>query len=269
MSDQPAEKSDKPSEQIPAGNRVDRRNFLKVVGVAGTMPIAAGSAAAGTMSGMTMADNNTAPPPAPAAAGDAAPAAAIPNTGYQFFNGNESAFIEAAVDMLIPHDDVGPSALELGVNTYIDRQMAGAYGSGFRLYLAGPYGEGVPEQGWQLPMTPAELIRAGIADADAYAQSSQNDFFSSLGPDKQAAVMKDIETGKATFATVPPAAFFNELLELVVEGYFGDPIYGGNRDKGAWKMIGFPGAMAMYADKIEPYRNKAYPADPQGIQDLI
>jgi gluconate 2-dehydrogenase gamma chain len=147
--------------------------------------------------------------------------------------------------------------------------MAGAYGNGYRLYLAGPYGEGVPEQGWQLPMTPAELIRAGIADADAYAQSSQGDFFSSLSADKQAAVLKDVESGKATFATVPPATFFSELLELVVEGYFGDPLYGGNKDKGAWKMIGFPGAMGMYADKIEAYRNKAYPIEPQGIQDLI
>ncbi len=81
--------------------------------------------------------------------------------------------------------------------------------------------------------------------------------------------MKDVETGKATLATVPAVTWFNELLELTVEGYFGDPLYGGNKDKGAWAMIGFPGADAMYTDKIVPYRNKPYDVKPQGIQDLI
>ncbi len=44
------------------------------------------------------------------------------------------------------------------------------YGKGDRLYLEGPFEEGTPEQGYQLPMTPSELIRAGIADVEAYVQ---------------------------------------------------------------------------------------------------
>ena len=79
------------------------------------------------------------------------------SAGYQFFNINEFAFIELAVDTLIPKDSVGPGAAELGVATYIDRQMAGGYGKGDRLYLEGPFGEGTPQQGYQLPMT---LFRA-------------------------------------------------------------------------------------------------------------
>ena len=55
------------------------------------------------------------------------------DTGYQFFNTLESAFIEAAVDTLIPSDAVGPGRQELGVASYIDRQMAGGYGKGDRL----------------------------------------------------------------------------------------------------------------------------------------
>jgi gluconate 2-dehydrogenase gamma chain len=263
MSDKPSEKSDKPSE-----TRVDRRNFLKVIGAAGALPLAAMPAAAQTMSmgghdHMKMAANDAAKPAAQPEAADAAEPA-----GYQFFNANEAAFIESAVDVLIPHDDTGPGALELGVNTYIDRQMAGAYGKGYKLYLQGPYAEGTPEQGWQLPLTPSQLIRMGIAEADAYSQSSQKDFFSSLSADKQAAVLKDIEAGKAEFPSVPAKTFFNELLALVTEGYLGDPIYSGNKGKGAWTMIGFPGADAMYADKIEPYRNKQYEFTAKSIQDL-
>jgi gluconate 2-dehydrogenase gamma chain len=262
MTDKPSERSDQPS-----ATKVDRRNFLKAVGAAGAIPLAI-PASAHAMSmdhgSMKMAANDSAAPAtAPATGADAAPA------GYQFFNVNESGFIEAAVDVLIPHDDTGPGALELGVNTYIDRQMAGAYGRGYRLYLQGPFAEGTPEQGWQLPLTPAQLIRAGIADADAYAQESQKDFFSSLDAEKQSAVLKDIESGKAEFKTVPAKAFFNELLQLTVEGYLGDPIYDGNKGKGAWTMLGFPGPGAMYMDKIEQYRNKPYDFEAQGIQDLI
>jgi gluconate 2-dehydrogenase gamma chain len=68
---------------------------------------------------------------------------------------------------------------------------------------------------------------------------------------------------------VPTDTFFNLLLQLTVEGYFADPMYGGNKNKASWKMIGFPGATAMYADKIEPFRNRPYTAEPMSIQDLI
>jgi gluconate 2-dehydrogenase gamma chain len=51
-------------------------------------------------------------------------------------------------------------------------------------------------------------------------------------------------------------------------GFFADPIYGGNRDMVAWKLIGFPGLPATYADKIDDYRNKRYAAEPQSIADF-
>jgi gluconate 2-dehydrogenase gamma chain len=53
--------------------------------------------------------------------------------------------MEAAVDALIPADETGPGALEAGVATYIDRQMA-AFGLGYRMYRAGSYGEGTPHR---------------------------------------------------------------------------------------------------------------------------
>ena len=70
---------------------------------------------------------------------------------------------------------------------------------------------------------------------------------------------------KAGFST---KEFFELMLQNTMEGYFADPIHGGNRNKAVWKMIGFPGAIGMYADDIEKYRNKKYDVEPKSIQDL-
>ena len=118
---------------------VGRRDFLKLFGAAGaagaaasTLPLG-GSASADEIMAATADTKHhrvTAAATEPHAGG----------SGYEFFNVDESAFIEAAVDTLIPSDSTGPGAKELGVATYIDRQMAGGYGKGDRLYLEGPFG---------------------------------------------------------------------------------------------------------------------------------
>ena len=142
----------------------DRRNFLKMVGVAGA------ASAVSVVGGPSAVAMNM---PAGAATQHEPTVSAVDaavNAGYEFFNPNELAFIEAAVDTLIPTDSVGPGAKELGVATYIDRQMAGSYGKGDRLYLDGPFSEGTPQQGYQLAMTPSEVIRNGIADISTHVQ---------------------------------------------------------------------------------------------------
>src|SRR4051812_46285711 len=105
-----------------------RRSFLK----------AAGAAAAG----LAAACDRSAPPQQQPAA---------PRTSYTFFNADEAAFVEAAVARLIPADDSGPGAIEAGVPEYIDRQLAGAWGAGERLYRSGPWQKGAATQGYQLP----------------------------------------------------------------------------------------------------------------------
>src|SRR5437764_270305 len=121
-----------------------RRIFLKVSG-----------ASAALVPGATQVLAQKPPPPTKPAAADAA-------TGYLFFNAPEAAFIEAAVVRLIPPDEIGPSALQAGVPTYIDRQLHGAWGAGERLYRSGPWQAGTPMQGYQLPLTPSELFRTAI-----------------------------------------------------------------------------------------------------------
>jgi len=225
---------------------VNRRDVLKLVGAASTAVVPLGTAAAG---------DQRAPAPQP-------------SPRYTFFNFEEVLFIEAAVDTLIPSDEVGPGALELGVASFIDRQMSSGYGQGDRMYLQGPFSDGTPEQGYQLRMTPAELIQAGIKDVDAHCRQQHQASFHDIGSPDRIAVLQSLEAGTATLSTVPAQVFFNLLHELTLQGYFSDPIHGGNNGKGSWKMLGFPGIGGMYADKITEYHNKRYVTDPVGIQDL-
>ena len=122
----------------------DRRNFLKgaVVGSA--------AAAAGTVAVAPTADAQAQQP--------AAPAAAPASPGYAFLNIEEAAFVEALVDHMVPADDLTPKGTDIGLNIYIDRALAGGWGKGERLYMQGPWKRGTPNQGYQLPLTPARSI---------------------------------------------------------------------------------------------------------------
>ena len=254
-------------------HRVDRRGFLKVVGATGATG-ATGAAAGVSATSTAMAQGS--PPAAGEHAGHdhamptPAPAGAARSAldGFVFFNPDEVSFVKAALDTLIPPDPTGPGGSEAGCATYMDRQLGGAFGRGARLYMQGPFAEGTPQQGYQLPLAPADLIRIGIADVDAYAMATRKKGLRDLDATTRAAVLTEVEQGKAQLAHVPGPVWFNQFLALTMEGYFGDPIYGGNKDKAAWKMIGFPGVPAMYVNMIEEFRNKPYTGETQSIQDF-
>ena len=111
----------------------NRRDFLKTVGTVGATGIAA---AVGV-------DASAEPQAAPAAA--AAPSTSAPvSHAYTFLTAPEAAFIEAAVDRMIPPDSLTPGGTDCGVATFIDRQLAGAWGSGDRMYMQGPWQKGAP-----------------------------------------------------------------------------------------------------------------------------
>lgn len=187
-------------------------------------------------------------------------------TAYQptFFNQEEFEFIKAAVDRLIPHDTHGPGALEAGVPEFIDRQMQTPYGVGAKLYLQGPFQTDLgPDMGYQLPLTPQETYRLGIAEADTFARKKHNAPFSKLSAAQQDALLELMKSGKADFEKVPSKIFFAALLQNTREGFFSDPVHGGNRRLVGWQLIGFPGARADFMDWVE--RNEKYPFPPVSI----
>jgi gluconate 2-dehydrogenase gamma chain len=111
----------------------NRRDFLKTVGTVGASGIAAAV-------GVDGVEGQTRPAVSPPTASTAAPV----SHAYTFLTAPEAAFIEAAVDRLIPADDLTPGGTDCGVAVFIDRQLAGAWGSGDRTYMQGPWQKGVP-----------------------------------------------------------------------------------------------------------------------------
>jgi gluconate 2-dehydrogenase gamma chain len=234
---------------------LDRRDFLKGAAVGG---VAAGAAAAIVPAGIAQAQQ-----PAPVAS--TGPIAA----GYTFLDLDEAAFVEALVDHMVPADDLTPKGTELGINIYIDRALAGAWGKGDRLYMQGPWKPGVPSQGYQLPLTPAQLYRAGIAATNAHCSKAYGKSFDRLDEAQREEVLIGLSSARINFDSgLPVRVFWTTLYQTVMEGMFSDPIYGGNRDKAGWRMIGFPGAIAVHRDHVEKYRGKPFPNTPLGIADM-
>ena len=91
--------------------------------------------------------------------------------------------------------------------------------------------------------------------------------FDQLAADRQDEVLTALEKGKIDLPSLSAKLFFDLLLRNTDEGYFADPIYGGNRDKVGWKLLGFPGlpsaAYRGHLDKSEPYR-----AEPVSMLDV-
>jgi gluconate 2-dehydrogenase gamma chain len=223
--------------KLPTTPNVTRRSFVASVGAATVIPPAA-ALIANTAAAATAAAHH------PAAASAHAPAVAEKPI-YLFFNVAEVQFIEAACERLIPAD-------ESGVPNYLDKQLGGAWGAGERLYRSGPWVQGTPSQGYQLPFSPAELFRTALRAINTDL-GKHGPMFSELSAEAQDAYLKALESGGHDLDGVPSAVFFDMLLRMTIEGFFSDPVYGGNRDMVAWRMIGFPGAYADYYEAIDKH----------------
>jgi gluconate 2-dehydrogenase gamma chain len=179
-----------------------------------------------------------------------------------FFNAEEWAFIVAACDRLIPHDEHGPGAVELEVPEFIDRHMQTPYASGEIWYMQGPFLEASAEFGYQGRLAVRDILRVGLGAVDAHCRGQfDGKTFTALEHAQQEALLKSAESGELQLEGVSSTVFFAELLAEVRNGYFSDPVHGGNKGMGSWKMIGYPGMRADYTDWVE-VRDKPYPLPP-------
>jgi hypothetical protein len=123
--------------------------------------------------------------------------------------------LQAVVDRIIPADDF-PSGWEAGVGDYLLRQL----GSDLAPRL-GAY-------------------RAGLDALDDEARRVAGRPFAELEPALQDDILVWIEAGEVE-AIWPfnPMTWFHMVVEHAIEGYYGDPSNGGNRDAVSWRMIGF------------------------------
>ena len=241
-----------------------RRLFLKQLAAAsGSVPLSQ-ALAGGTAAALLL--------PAGQAAAATSPAVAINQVyGYESFGPDEAAFVEAMLNIMCPADHLTPGGVDCGLAIYIDRQLAGSFGQGARRYAAGPFLQGAVQCGPQLPLTPEQYFKAGVAEADRAAQRLHGQLFDALTPQQGDAFLQQLAAGRVAGEQLDLAEWFNSLVyPLFAEACFADPLYGGNVGMVFWKMIGYPGLPATHALDVVQYLGKPYPgaATPKSIADF-
>ncbi len=206
----------------------------------------------------------------PWAANSADPVAAVLAGGWKYLTPAEAEAVDAILARLIPADELGPGAKESGGTVFIDRQLAGPYGGHDWLYMEGPFPENpLPQQGLQSPVTPREQYRAGLAALDVYCKGAFGGRgFAKLTAAEQDTVLTGLEKGEVKLDGKDGRSFFALLLANAQEGFFADPIYGGNQGMAGWALLGFPGARYDYRD-VMAAPNKPYTLPPVGLQGRV
>lgn len=258
------------------GMKVSRRDFLLAAGLTGAGAAVSLPAVGHPMSLLSLVEVEPVSLPVGPARQAGQPETAGPPTtaplGYAFFSDEEAAFIEAAVSRLIPSDELGPGALEAGVSYFIDHQLAGELGFGraSTWYMQGPFATGDATQGYQLRLDPRRFYQEAIGDVNAATTAQYGRPFAELQPAEQDEVLSGLQSGDIELATVPASTFFAMLRTNTMEGFFADPIYGGNQDKVGWRLIGFPGVPTReYKGLIAEYWNRPYTVEPVSIADIM
>jgi gluconate 2-dehydrogenase gamma chain len=158
-----------------------------------------------------------------------------------FLNDHEGRTVDALAGRIIPGDAGDPGAREAGAVIYIDRALAGAYDHLQPLY------------------------QSGVHELDRLCEERHGAPFAELGEDRQDAILTELDTVVETLptehgaeseepASAPDARharlayFFAVVREHVLQGFFCDPVHGGNRDTVGWKLVGFPGAQWGYTE---------------------
>lgn len=201
------------------------------------------------------------------------------STGLLTLNPSEQPIVEALAEAIIPSDSNGPGAKEAGVVYFIDHMLAGNYGKGGNMYLQGPFvlpnqttaltvqGAVYPSTtksaitysagtikprlqagtAYQYAFNPREFWRRGLVSLQSYCKAAKGGNFQDLNSDTQIAVLQEMFDNspdntalQSAFQGGPTAAeFFNDIYDLVVAGFWSDPLYGGNQNMVGWQLIAF------------------------------
>jgi gluconate 2-dehydrogenase gamma chain len=186
-------------------------------------------------------------------------AVALQTPQWQCLQDHEVDFLRAALDRLIPTDQLGPGANDAGVLHFIDQQLAGDYGAASSRYMQGPFVVGTPSQGDQAALTPRVRYRTAIEQIDAQCRANfAGQVFARLNEQTQDEILQALEAGRNDWGGAALQTFFRLLWQNTQEGYFADPHYGGNQHFAGWRLIGFPGPRYNYVEQIAqfgvPYR---------------
>jgi gluconate 2-dehydrogenase gamma chain len=201
--------------------------------------------------------------------------------GPLFFTPHEWDTIEAATARIIPTDQ-DPGAREAMVVRFIDRMLAGtqfifptADGDGFLRMI------GREEEAWAARIEQRRTFyRDGVKQMDARARERAGVDFVALGEEEQDAVLEDLSgaerprrfgtrdeaaSGGAPAGNQPVNEDFLEFFPLLVmntrQGFYGDPVYGGNENRVGWGVIGFDGPPSLSSTMDGSYTTRSYMAE--------
>ncbi len=151
------------------------------------------------------------------AAGGAAlfPACSRQTSRWRFFTEDEAQTLATFCEQIVPADE-DPGAIDAGVPNFIDKQLTGPY----RRFQ--------------------DVYRAGLAGTDETSQAMFGQRFRSLKWDNQTAVLKTLESGEAagrTWQTQSSRRFFDLVRDHTLQGFYGSPRHGGNKDYVSYRML--------------------------------
>jgi len=211
--------------------------------------------------------------------------------GGAFLDAHQRQTIEAAMARIIPTDD-RPGAVEAGTVDFLDRYLSGLDfiyakpdGSGFEKL------EGRTAEAWRQRIgILREKYVQGIEELDRRSRARFDAEFVGLSADRQDSVLAEMERpvrdseaameqskAVAGFGPAEPAMqqtsseieleFFPLLALHTRQAFYSDPIYGGNRDRVGWQLIGFRGPASLAETHSGRYTTLPYFAEDQSASE--
>jgi len=237
MSDK--QSNNKQDDRSMEGKPVSRRSFLKNTG------IATGGVLGGALLGGLIGN------PFGTKESEKQPAEVKEIIDYsetrQFFKRKEDFdVLSMATERIYPEDENGPGAIGLGVPYFIDKQLAGPWGTNTEDYMKKPF-----TTTEESPLTRQDIFLQGLRKMNEISNSEHNEAFIDLEEAQQINIMEKFENDEIDMQLVSSSVFFELLRQSTLEGCYSDPMYGGNKNMEGWKMKEYPGPRMSYIDMID------------------
>ena len=249
-----------------------RRDFLKLTGV--TIVAASLEACERVDTAESVATPGELPPSLPTSQQypevPYTPTAPPPRNVLSFFSPQEARTLNALLAVLMPGSPEDPGAVEAGVLVYIDSTLTFREGFVQPTYRQPPFAQAyegstpppagefqvvyvpkgvLPRYGFQSLLTPREMYRTGLSALNGYTNAQHGKNFEDLSEAQQIGLVENLEDDAVSAFTQPSGKEFFQLVQTdTLDGMFGDPVYGGNRNFAGWRLVGFPGAQRAYTE---------------------
>lgn len=135
---------------------------------------------------------------------------------HRVLSDDEAQCLTALCEQIIPADETDGGATDANVVNFIDKQLSTRFAK-------------------QLPD-----YRNGIAALQATCQSLYKKNFQQLSPEVQIDLMERMERNelpKELWETIRPSNFFRMVIRNTMQGFYGSPRHGGNRNYVSYRML--------------------------------